>query len=259
MNETLKTIHNLHTTHGNFSSREISESNLKTILNACVCAASASARQSYSIIVIDDKAVMKEYLHYVSSKALIFCVDFTRLIDTAEYLNHPFQCTGIQDFITGSTDTILAAQTAAIAATSLGIDSMFTNSIHRGDLAKLYEKLNLPSKNCFPLITLMLGYSTNEHHNTRGRLNGPGVIHYGEYQRLDKNELEDMVNEYDKSEKNMGLIFFKQSAKPNFSKYFDWFYNVWCKPNSNESTQNKEAELWKILKNSGFIDSYFAK
>ncbi|MBA1334261.1 MAG: hypothetical protein HPY66_1970 [Firmicutes bacterium] len=90
MNDTFKTIHNLHSTHGNFSSREITGEDLDAIIKASVRAANASARQSYSIIVVNDKAVMKEYLEYVGSKALIFCLDFTRLKDTAEYLGHPF-------------------------------------------------------------------------------------------------------------------------------------------------------------------------
>jgi len=47
------------------------------------------------------------------------------------------------------TDTALAAQTAVIAAGSLGIDYLFTNSIHCGDLRGFCEKFNLPDKLCF--------------------------------------------------------------------------------------------------------------
>ncbi|MDF2935230.1 MAG: nitroreductase [Paenibacillaceae bacterium] len=120
MNETIRTLHSLHTTHGHFSGEEVPDRDVEAILHACVCAASASARQSYSVIVVDDKAAMREYFDYTGSKALLFCVDFTRLTDTADYLQHPYACGGLQDFITGSTDTILAAQTAAVAAASLG-------------------------------------------------------------------------------------------------------------------------------------------
>lgn len=253
MNETIQTLHNLHTTHGNFSSREVSESDLKVILNSCVCAASASARQSYSVIVIDDKAVMKEYLDYVGSRALLFCVDFTRLTDTAEYLHHRYQCGGMQDFITGSTDTILAAQTAAVAATSLGIDTMFTNSVHRKDWEKLYEKFKLPRKHCFPLIALILGYSANKHHATRGRLSGSGVIHYAEYSRLDRKDLEEIIREYDITEKQMGLEFFKRDASQIYKRYLDWFYCVWSKPETEEFLQRKADQLWSVLKNAGFL------
>ena len=162
MNETCKTIHSLRTTHGNFSEQAISSEDLQTILNACVRAANASARQSYSIVVVEDKAVMKKVCGFVGSKALLFCADYNRLIDTAAHLGHGFAADGVVPFVTASTDTILAAQTAAIAARSLGIDSLFTNGIHRGDMSRVYELLDLPEAHCFPLIMLVLGYANRE-------------------------------------------------------------------------------------------------
>ena len=186
MNETIKTIHRLRTIHGDFSSKEIDDEDLKVILHASVRAANASARQSYSIIVVKDREVMKALCGYEGSRILIFCVDYNRIIDTANHLNHSFQAKGIVPFVTGTTDTILAAQTAAIAARSLGIDLMFTNGIHRGDINRVYNILELPKKYCFPLIALILGYPNQEPTHRMGRLSGPGVIHYGEYQRVTK-------------------------------------------------------------------------
>jgi nitroreductase len=239
MNDTLKTIHNLHSTHGNFSSQEVPNEELEAILKAGVRASNASARQSYSIIVVDDKAVMKEYLEYAGSKALIFCVDFTRLKDTAEYLEHPYECGGIVDFITASTDTALSAQSAAIAAASLGIDYLFTNSVHRGNMGKFYEKFKLPQKHCFPLLALILGYSESDENTPRGRLDGAGVIHYKEYHRLDNESLEESVQEYDKEEKYMGISFFKRDSAQSYRGYLGWFYSVWCKRNSEFRKRNK--------------------
>lgn len=152
MNETLKTISELRTVHGNFSDKDISTENLQTILEASTRAANASARQSYSIIVIDDKEMMMKLCGYSGSRLLLFCVDYTRLSDVAHHMGHEFDRKDFTGFITGSTDTILAAQTAAIAAKSLGLDSLFTNGIHRGDPNRVYELLDLPLEQCFPLI-----------------------------------------------------------------------------------------------------------
>lgn len=152
-----------------------------------------------------------------------------------------------------NTDTILAAQTAAIAARALGINSMFTNSIHRGNLEKFYAKFKIPKRNCFPLIALILGYSTNENNAARGRLNGQGLIHYGEYHRLDEIELRDLVNDYDNQEKKLGLIFFKRNTKKNFDRYLDWFYSVWSKTETAEYRIRKQNEIWEVLKNAGFL------
>ncbi len=256
MNQTLETIHRLHSTHGNFSERTIPATDLVTILQAAVRAASASARQTYSIIVVDEKPVMKEYLQYVGSHALIFCVDFSRLRATAERLQYPYQSQHITDFITGSTDTILAAQTAAIAAKSLGIDSLFTNSIHRKDLSRFYQHFNLPAQDCFPLIGLILGYASGtEQPVSRGRFCGKGLIHFGKYQSLTPEELDQLVAEYDDPNKHLGLVF-KEKDKL-FARYMDWFFQVWVKPGDPATAQHLHKQLYQHLAQSGFLDSKF--
>ena len=86
-NETLETIHSLRSTHGNFTEQEVSDEDFQAILAAAVRAANASARQSYSIVVVEDSALIKQLCGYVGSKGLVFCVDYTRIIDTAELLD----------------------------------------------------------------------------------------------------------------------------------------------------------------------------
>jgi len=157
MNETLRTIHSLRTIHGDFSEREVSEANLTTALEASVRAANTSGRQSYAIVVLDDRAKMKKLFGYQGSRALIYCVDFARIRALAKHLGHEFDSDHIIGFITGTMDTMLAAQTAVIAAKSLGIDSLITNSLHRNSLDKVYEALKLPPTSCFPLVTVVLG------------------------------------------------------------------------------------------------------
>lgn len=250
MNQTLDTIYKLRSIHGNFSSQEISEENLKTILSSAVRAATASARQSYSIIVISDKSVMKNYFNYVGSKALLFCVDYNRIQDTADYLTFDYECGNLPNFLTGCVDAGLAAQTAAIAAKSLGIDSLFTNSVQRVDLADLYQKLNLPPKYCFPFITLVLGYAADSEQLGRGRLAGPGIIHFEKYQHALPEELQEIIKDYDNEEKRLGLTY---ERKNKSGSYFDWFFNVWSKKTITSKKQ-KEAELYTFLKKAGFLN-----
>jgi nitroreductase len=120
MNETLRTIHSLRTIHGGFSEREVSDADLTTILEASVRAANASGRQSYAIVVLDDRAKMKELFSYQGSRALIFCVDFTRIMALAKHLGHEFDNDHIIGFITGTMDTMLAAQTAERGSAGAG-------------------------------------------------------------------------------------------------------------------------------------------
>ncbi len=85
-NETLKTIRSLRTIHGNFLDKPLPEPVLQTILKASVRAANASNMQSYSIVVVKDRAKMKEVCTYQGSCMLLYCVDFSRLKASAENL-----------------------------------------------------------------------------------------------------------------------------------------------------------------------------
>ncbi len=251
MNETIKTIHSMRSIR-NFSGKEIPSSELKAVLNAAVCSANASARQSYSIIVIKDREILDGALFYGANKALVFCVDYNRIMDTAKHLNHSIESGNILRFITGSTDTILAAQTAAIAAKSLGIDSLFTNSLHRANLTEVYKLLKLPDQFCFPLITLCLGYPTTEPSIKKGRLRNSGIIHYARYQRLTTEELNKIVNEYDDEKNHLGIIPPDKWSEMGFDHYLDWFYTKWPGLAANKS---KVEEIRIILKKVGFVPS----
>lgn len=262
MNETIEIIKNLKTVR-RFSDKDISEDDLLLILEACVNAATASARQAYSIIVVDDKKVMKE-IGYVGNKILVFCVDFNRVIDTAEYLgfqyNHGVPIAG---FITGSTDTILAAQTAAIAAKSIGIDSFFTNCVHRGNINRIYELLNLPERYCFPLIALVLGYSDEKKIKLtkKGRLKGEGIIHRNKYHRLDNEGLNNIVLEYDSQDKHF-LSLIDGWREKGYKHYLEYFYEKWCgyskiddKDDNRMEANNQYIEAEKILVKVGFLSN----
>lgn len=245
MNETINTIQSLRTIHGHFSNKNISDTDIDSILKAAVCAANSSARQCYSIIVVSDKEKMKQITEYVGSKLLVFCVDFTRLIDLAQHLGHKFSVHDAVGFVTGSTDTILAAQTACIAAKSLGIDSLFTQrGLHRRDINKVFDLLNLPNKYCFPLVALVLGYPKTEPEFKKGRLMGKGIVHWDTYKRLTSDELKNLVTEYDDENLHLGLI--EDWTKMNMSHYLDWFFCKWL-------PQIDTQQFIIALENSGFL------
>ena len=242
MNETLKTITELRTVHGAFAEKEITNADLQTILNSAICAANASARQSYSIVVVEDKEVMKKLSGYSGSRLLLFCVDFNRICDVAAHLGHKFEMSDVTSFITGSTDTVLAAQTAAIAAKSLGIDSLFTNGIHRGDMNRVYEILDLPKEKCFPLIALVLGYAEEKSMRKKGRIT-KGVVHYNKYSPLSDDERSELVAKYDEPSNHLGLF---EDWRGKYNHYLDWFYEEW-------SGKGDTDEMTELLKQSGFL------
>jgi nitroreductase len=249
-NETLKTINKLRTIHGNFTDQEISEKHLQQILQATIRAANSSNMQTYSIVVIKDKQKMKDVCGYQGSRLLLYCVDYTRIKASADLLNHPYHPDSITHFITGSTNTILAAQTAAIAARSLGIDYLLTNGIHRGDMERVWKILNLPKTHCFPLIAMVLGYPDKEPAFKKGRLDGLGIVHYDNYHTPSEKELNQITEKYDDKEEHIALI--SDWDEQGHTHYQDWLYKVWLKRNAKPTAN--ETQMYGLLKRSRFVD-----
>ncbi|MDA8123724.1 MAG: nitroreductase [Deltaproteobacteria bacterium] len=244
MNETIRTLRSLRTIHGDFTKRRISGADLQTVLDCAVRAANASGRQSYSIVTVSDRDKMRHLCGYAGDRLLVFCVDFTRIIDLARHLGHEFTVPDIAGFVTGSTDTILAAQTACIAARSLGIDSLFTNGIHRGSIERVFSALELPDRHCFPLVALVLGYAGQEPPHQKGRLTGPGIVHRETYRRLTTKEREALVAQYDDPACHLALN--EDWAKEGVRHYLDWFYTRW-------SRHRDTRPLWQALQKAGFV------
>jgi nitroreductase len=250
VNETLKTIQYLRTTHGNFTEQEIPDSQIQLILQSCIRTANASNMQTYSIIVVRDREKMKKVCQYNGSCMLLYCVDYTRLKVSAKALGHPYYPDSLSSFITGGTNAVLAAQTAVIAARSLGIDTLLTNGIHRGDMERVWDILELPKEYCYPMIALVLGYATKEPEFKKGRLDGTGVIHYDKYHKLTREEIEEISGKYDDKSLHIGLI--SDWEEQGHEHYLDWLFKYWLKRNS--TPKDRETKMFKLLKRSGFVD-----
>jgi nitroreductase len=241
MNETLQTIHQLRSIR-NFTEKPIQLEELETILDASLRAACSSARQCYSVIALKDKGKIKAVCGYDGAAALIYCVDYNRLQDIAEYLGEKRATSYTSDFITGSTDAILAAQTAVIAAKSLGIDSLFTNSVHYQSFDTIYDQLKLPDRYCFPLIAVVLGYSASDTDHQQNRVKA-GVIHYNTYHHLNETELEQEIALFDSPEKTYGVK--SDWDRKGYTHYYNWFFQAW--------TRKWEDKFYPVLKETGFM------
>lgn len=249
-NETLKTIGSLRTIHGNFLNKEIPDAEVQQILQASIRAANASNMQSYSIIVVKDRALMKQVCTYQGGCMFLYCVDFNRLKDSAEHLGYSYFPDNLEAFVIASINASLAVQTAAIAARSLGIDYLITNGIHRGNMERVWNLLDLPQTYCFPLIAMVLGYPTAEPRHQAGRVYGPGIIHHEKYHRLTKEEIEAQVQEYDDLERHLAVN--NEAWKDQgYKHYMDWWFLKWL---GGAKPTEKETQMLRLLKRSGFIE-----
>jgi nitroreductase len=249
VNDTIRTINSLRTIHGNFTEQDIPDSKIQLILKSCIRAANASNMQTYSIIVVKDRDKMKKVCTYSGSCMLLFCVDYTRLKACAKSLGHTYYPDNTTNFITGSTNTILAAQTAVIAARSLGIDCLLTNGIHRGDMERVWKILDLPQNNCYPLIALVMGYPTEEPAFKKGRLDGAGIFHYGKYHHLTQGDIDEIVRKTDDKQSHIGLN--GSWDEKGHKHYYDWFFTAW---NADRKPKETETQHFRLLKRSSFVD-----
>lgn len=248
VNETLNSIRGLRTIHGNFLDKKIPEEALQTILRASVRAANTTNMQNYSIIVVKDRERMKQVCTYQGSCLLVFCADYNRIKTLAKHLGHSFFPDNMNRFCLASIDAILAVQTAAITARSLGIDYLITNGIHRGDMNRHWKLLDLPEKHCFPLIAMVLGYPTAEPAFKKSRLHGPGIIHYEKYHRLTKDETEEMVRQYNDPEQHLAL---ERPMAAQSEPYLDWIFTKWMPA---PKPTDEETQILRFLKRSGFVE-----
>ncbi len=249
-NETLKTIYSMRTIHGNFKEQAIPDEQIEQILDAGLQAANSSNMQTYSIVVVKDRTKIRNLCGYTGSCLLLYCVDYNRIRDNAQYLNYTYYADNTVHFVTGSTNAILAAQTAVIAAKSLGIDSLLTNGIHRGDMERIWKLVDLPAEGCFPLIALVLGYPTTEPDHDRGRLDGPGIIHRETYHRATKEELAKITERYDDAKTYLATN--DEWKKAGHKHFQDWLYGTWLRGSAKPAAA--ETQMLKLLKRSGFVE-----
>jgi nitroreductase len=244
-NETLRTIASLRTIHGDFSDREIPDGDIDQILAATVRAASAAAMQSYSIVVVRDRETQRKLSGFAGSCTLVYFLDYNRSIATAKRLKLEFAPNDMEWFVTGSTNTMLAAQTAVIAAKSMGIDSLLTNGVHRGDMERLWQVLGVPRQYCFPLIALVLGYAAKEPAIQKGRLSGPGIVHRGAYHNLTAEEADTIVRQYDDKTLNLGLV---DDWNKEHKHYLEWLHKTWLGRNRTAG----RTQIAKRIRLAGF-------
>jgi len=202
------------------------------------------------VVIVEDAEVMKQLTGYVGSHTLIYCVDFNRLRDTARHLGDELNLRGTPDFVTAAIDASLVAQTAAVAARSLGVDALFTNGIHRGDIERIYRLLDLPRNGCFPLVALVLGYARNEPTHRRGRLDGAGIIHRGTYRPASAEELDEIISRFDDPESRLGVgVPWREKG---FAHYLNWFFQVW----SNRAPREPgRTQILRALERAGLVEA----
>ncbi|MES2962651.1 MAG: nitroreductase family protein [Bdellovibrionota bacterium] len=166
----------------------VPEEVLKRILEAATRSSSSGNMQAYSVIVTSDPSIRAEMLkaHFDQRMVveaplfLTFCADFHRMREWLVLREAPMNFDNFMSFMIAAIDSILAAQTASLAAEAegLGICFLGTTLASCGDLAKI---LQCPS-HVVPVVGFCMGYA-DESPAPRDRLPLESLVHRERYEQ----------------------------------------------------------------------------
>jgi nitroreductase len=195
-----------------YEAKEISAETKQEILAATLRAPTAGNMMLYSIIEVNDQRAKGTLARTCDNQpfiakapwVLLFLADYQRWYDY-------FIVSGVQemcaqnkvvmrkpaegDLFLACCDALIAAQTAVIAAESLGVGSCYI-----GDIMENYEThqklFNLPQY-VFPICLLCLGYPTQQQkeRDQTQRFDDKFIVFENRYKRLDRASFEEMYRD----------------------------------------------------------------
>jgi nitroreductase len=238
MNETLKLIHNRRSVRA-YEDRPIDRETTNTIVQAAVRAPTAGNMMLYSILEIEDQTLKEKLARSCDNQpfiaraplVLLFLAEYQRWFDTYIAFDVPALCEaegqamrlpGEGDLMLACCDALIAAQTAVIAAESLGVGSCYV-----GDIMERYEYhrelLNLP-RYTFPIALLCFGYPTQaaQERELTSRFPQEAIHFKNRYRHLDEAELRQMLEPRDRENylrnaANIGQHYYVRKFSADFT------------------------------------------
>ncbi|MEJ5273060.1 MAG: nitroreductase family protein [Spirochaetota bacterium] len=260
LNETLNVIFNRISLR-KYDKKSISDEDLNLILDATIRAPTAGNNMLYSIILIKDKETKEKLAVSCDNQPfikeadviMVFLADVKRLYDYFKLCNVKEFCLknnlkynepNMQMLYLGLNDALIAAQTAVIAAESLGIGSCYI-----GDIAERFEYhkelLNLP-ENVFIATMLCFGYYPEGYEKKlRPRFDKKYIVHKEKYNIINSDQLKKMYELYAErfnqasSEADKGL------------KYDNYGQFLYAKKFGSDFSLEMERSIKKMLENWG--------
>ena len=208
-----------------FTDQPIEESIVQTILKAATMAPTAGNQQLYTIIRVNDPTLLDrladscDHQPFIAKGklVLVFCADCLKWYDAFTHVGCSPRLPGPGDLLLAVDDALIAAQNAVVAAESLGIGSCYIGDIME-NIETQREILGLPDY-VFPAALLVFGYPTDQQKERAkpGRVDMKYIVHENRYQRMDAEQLADMLKD-----------------KAPEGKYEDWM-EAFCKRKYNSN------------------------
>jgi nitroreductase len=242
-----------HRTIRKYTTREISDALLNSILESGTRASTTGNMQVYSVIVTRDEAMKKRLspCHFNQSMVqeapvtLTFCADFNRFNKWCRQRGAEPGYDNFLSFVTAAIDALLVAQNVCIAAENEGIGICYLGTTTYM-AEQIIEILELPP-GVVPVTTVTLGYPAEEP-PLNDRLPLEAVVHQERYS--------------DYSEEDIDMIYAEKEALDSSRQFIgengletlaQVFTKVRYKKEDNVTFSNK---LLEVLRKQGFMNQH---
>jgi len=200
MNEVIRQLYERKSTRV-FTDQPIEESIVQSILKAATMAPTAGNQQLYTIIRVTDPTLLNHLVDSCDHQpfiakgklVLVFCADCLKWYDAFVSAGCAPRKPGPGDLLLAVDDALIAAQNAVVAAESLGIGSCYIGDVME-NIETQRDILELPDY-VFPAALLVFGYPTEQQKERKKptRLDMKHIVHENRYQRMDAEQLKDML------------------------------------------------------------------
>jgi FMN reductase (NADPH) len=224
---------------------------IETVVHAAQQASTTSNLQLVSVVVVTE-AAMRGRLAEICGQAhvarapvvLMWCADLRRLDRACELRGHTQVTNYVENFLMCAVDVGIAAQSAALAAESLGLGICYLGSI-RNDTQKVIDLLTLPHL-VFPVVGMTLGWPAAPP-VVRPRLPTTAILYR---ERYDPAHRDAALAEYDQTMIATGIYEGRQVPVPGKPGQVESY--GWLEHSARRAAQAARTELRDVLKRQGF-------
>ncbi len=225
---------------------------IEAIVDAAQRTSTSSNLQAYSVVAVTDPAKRGRLAELCGNQAhvaqapvfLTWCADLARL-DRACALRGYTQVTSYaESFLVAAVDAVIAAQTAALAAESLGLGICYIGSI-RNHTQGVIDLLELP-RLVFPITGMTVGWPAAAP-RVRPRLPLSAVLHW---ERYDPQPKDAELHAYDRVMAATGIYGGRHvpaPGKPGAMEDYGWMEHT-----ARRAAQAVRTDLRSVLESQGF-------
>jgi len=225
---------------------------IETIISSAQRSSTSSNLQAYSVVVVTNADKRQKLSKLCDNQKhiteapifLAWCADLARLNLTCQLRGYTQVTDQVENFLVAAVDTVIAAQTGALAAESLGLGICYIGAI-RNDPQAIIELLGLP-RLVFPVCGMTIGWPIKPPRR-RPRLPLRAVLHWEHYNSTNQ---EDALFQYDREMAASGIYGKRQV--PTATKVGEVEDYGWLEYTARRVSKVTRAGLREELEKQGF-------